>query len=565
MGAFFLVRKAAGENPAGREARLDAALGTQGFSAPKIIDDPDYVLHLYPKQVAPLKNAVVRPDGDFCACAGTFLYRNQVGVAALNAFLDDFRAGRAPDWDHMRGAYWLIVRKAGRTESFLDPLGTYKAYKLADESVVSSSFLACLAVLPVRKIDRQAVYEYLFQGATYGNDTVAKGIKLIDTPVAAPFDADVDDIGSLATHAALHNEHLAADFQGIARCFGDKIDTALSGGYDSRLTYAHLRREKVIPRLHVYGRRDDADVTVARTIADSLGIPLDHVDKSRTAPVPPDAFPDIVERNFQFFDGLPTDGIFDGGMDLKSRMMGCEDGRLALNGGGGEIFRNFFYLPDRAFSVRDLVWTFYSRFDPGVCRPPFSEADYHQRLGEKIRAALRIDHETLSRAEIEAVYPAFRCRFWTGRNTAINNRLGPALTPLVEYQTVRAAIRTPLKYKNFGRLEAEMIRSMDPELAAFPSAYGHAFDGPPSAGHIWKERLTYLRPPRLRRYSFRLRQRLSTPPRPFYLTIPYVKAALDTRFPVMNMFVDVPKIRDPEQLRRLATLEYFFTRTGDWA
>ena len=122
-----------------------------------------------------------------------------------------------------------------------------------------------------------------------------------------------------------------------------------------------------------------------------------------------------------------------------------------------------------------------------------------------------------------------------------------------------------MKYKNFGRLEAEMVRQTDPELAAFPSAYGHDFSGPPSARHVRKERLTYLRPPWIRRYSFRIQQRLYTPTRPFYLSKTYLKTVLDIRFPIMDGFVDTGMIRDPEQVRRLATLEYFFNNTGNWS
>ena len=76
------------------------------------------------------------------------------------------------------------------------------------------------------------------------------------------------------------------------------------------------------------------------------------------------------------------------------------------------------------------------------------------------------------------------------------------MTPLVEPNVVRAALATPLSLKNLGRLEAALIRRVDPKLAAYPSAYGFAFDQAPSMMARFSFALTVLRPPQLRRYSF---------------------------------------------------------------
>ncbi len=85
-----------------------------------------------------------------------------------------------------------------------------------------------------------------------------------------------------------------------------------------------------------------------------------------------------------------------------------------LNGGGGEVFRNFFYLPDRTFSVRQILWSFYSRFDPATCTKSFEPERYYRALGDKVRKTLGVVGERLSRLDVERVYPEFSCRFkWT--------------------------------------------------------------------------------------------------------------------------------------------------------
>ena len=204
---------------------------------------------------------------------------------------------------------------------------------------------------------------------------------------------------------------------------------------------------------------------VGRTIADGEGFPLTCIDKSLHAQPAADTFPAVLAENFHLFDGLPADGIFDSGVDRQTRFDRADGAALMLNGGGGEIFRNFFYLPDRPLSAQALVWSFYNRYDPATCTPAFDEAAYLRRLEDKILAALGLSGRRLSRTDVEQVYPLFRCRFWMGRNNSVNNRIGAAMTPLADLLPVRAAIRVPLRLKNDGLFEAGMIATADRALA----------------------------------------------------------------------------------------------------
>jgi len=226
-----------------------------------------------------------------------------------------------------------------------------------------------------------------------------------------------------------------------------------------------------------------------------------------------------------------------------------------LNGGGGEIFRNFHYLPDRRFSIRDLVWSFYSQYDPKACTQRFSAAEFEGNLTATIKAALGIERNTLERLEIERLYPYYRCKYWMGRNNGVNNKLGFAVTPFVTHSLVERALRIPLRQKNSGRFEARLIRETHPRLARYPSAYGHSFTEPPPWKRTMKERLTMARPPWLRRLSFRLKHRGPTP-RPAILRDETVGRVIDLGFPYMRRFFDVAKVYHHGQYARLCTLEY---------
>lgn len=570
MGAFFLSKH--NEPGLGNPDSMTQAqelFKRQGFGKPEVIEKPNYTLLLFDKQVAGVGHLFTAGNGDFCACTGTLLYRGETGEQALQLLYEDFTPTQ--DFNNsLYGTYCLIINKAGNTFLFVDRLGTYHAYLSEDRCVWSSSFLATLASLPESTINRQAVYEYVFQGATYGYETLVHEIglvspdhihqlgsvtRLIDRPggLHGPFSQETFDI-----HLDRNLNNLRAYYRSICACYGDRIDTALSGGYDSRLTLALLQEQGVTPDIHVYGKPTDADVRVALQIGKLEHIDIKHIDKSLHPHIKPDDFGGIVESAYYAFDGWSPDGIFGNGSDLASRWDRCAGGQLMLNGGGGEIFRNFFYMNDRAYTVRQLLWSFYSQFDPRVSTTGFSESAYHRRLGRKIKRVLGIQRDLLHRFEMEILYPVFRCRFWMGRNNSINNRFGHALTPFIDHNIVRDAVRIPLSYKNFGKFEGSMIRAVSPALAACQSVYGHDFMTDPPVGKKLGELATYIRPPIVRRYTFRIRNRYRKASYPYYLNSDYINEILPNGFVYMNNFFTMPGIHNPTQFNRACTLEYLF-------
>lgn len=569
MGAFFMKRDGPGEEPGTLSREISDLFARQGFGRPEVVSNGTYSLFLYAKQVSGDVQLARFDNGDFCACSGTLIYAGETGGNALRLLYRDFCIDRQCV-DKLYGAFCVILRKGGESYLFIDRLGVYDVFRDQDEGVWSSSFLSVLTSLKESNINSQALYEYVFQGATYGYETVIREIGLADPERLYRLSERVQALATGSRLNAVISEqdqdahlernltNLRSFYQSIARCYGDNIDTALSGGYDSRLTLALLQEQDVNPHIHVYGRPSDADVTVALAVARGQRIDIKHIDKSGYPEVEPAAFKDVVESNFYAFDGYPTDGVFRSGSDLATRRDRCSSGKLMLNGGGGEVFRNFFYLRDTSYSVQQLLWSFYSQFDPQVCTRSFSETEYHSRLGEKIKAVLGIDRDRLSRAEIELLYATFRCRFWMGRNNSLNNRYGPALTPFIEYAIVKDAVRIPLKFKNYGKFESSMIRTVSPSLAAYESAYGHNFMADPPTGTVIKELGTYYRPAWLRKYSFRIQHRHKPVARTRYLAPTYLDKVLPDGFGYMEKYIHVNKLKDNAQYNRACTLEYLF-------
>lgn len=572
MGAFLLAFR--NQELADRKAEVKKTLGSleaQGFRNPVRCATASLELYCFPKLNASEPQLYIKDEANFAFCAGTLLYRGKTGKEAARHLYRDARDERL-DLEAAHGGYFAVVCLNGRVGYTVDRLGVYRAYKVNHGKLISSSFIALAAALSSRTINRQCVYEYVFQGATYGDETVFDEISMV--PAGRVFGDPRAVLPQWPARAVEPPAQVGLE-DGIDRClkklrtyiaqikenYGDKVDTALSGGYDTRLLLALLLEQGITPRLHVYGRPADPDVRVALDLARGEGLSIEHIDKSKFPNPSPETFGETVRKNFLAFDGYPTDGVFEAGADLSTRRDRCRNGELMLNGGGGEIFRNFFYLPDRPYNIREFIWAFYCRFDPKTCMDQFVEHEYLERLGSKVAHTASARDGILARWQVEYLYPAFRCQYWMGRNNSLNNRFGAALTPFVDHSIVEESLRIPLKYKNFGAFAAGLIERISPKLAAYQSSYGHNFSGPPPLRRKAKELGTMLRPPLLRKYSYRLKSKarsLRPKEMPQSLTPDYLRTVIDPACPRLARYFAIDQVSDPEQLNRICTLEVVF-------
>lgn len=477
----------------------------------------------YPTQQGVDNFDVHTSSGDAC-CVGPVWYRGRFGNPALGLLLDDITAAGQIDEMELRGNFALFLRSQAWCLLLNDALGFVRVYASPDERFYSTSWLATCAYAGQTELDEAAAIEYVLLGASHSERTVARGITTLplghafdlarkrvqarfpegmwEEPRApASFDAAVDETGN----------HLRTVFGEIAAAFPERTRAALSGGFDSRLIIAGLLACGNRPELFVYGDSTSEDIPVARKVAGSVGIALNVVDKGDlNRGVPPDL--ERLVASVLFFDGLPADGIHDSGADQQTRLEQNTGGRIALNGGGGEIFRNFFHLPDRTLYVIDIVRTFYRGFDPKVFRRPEGLDSYEDNLVASIERTLGMQNigarQRLGRQQVELLYPLFRCHHWMGVNNSVGVRHGHYATPLVDLKTVRLAFALPLAWKNAGRLESRLITKFHPGVAGQPSTYGFRFSDGPDSRARFAELITCMRPVSARPYINAARRRL---------------------------------------------------------
>jgi hypothetical protein len=280
MGGFVLLHTTPGED---RSAAQNAALAIfvrMGMPAPQLIRGENYILAIYPKRQSIEPALQPFPNGDFVYACGTLIYENMVGKPAAAAFYRDSIGQHTPR-DQAIGHYAVVIRKGGETAIVPDTFGGFLVYHDAARRIASSSFLAVASALDHMTLSTPGACEYVFNGVVSGDATV------FDEVLLAPMNATIAvgeqrleirsyslPIATLAStepfEAVVERSMQLLDryFAAVAKSFGNRVTCALSGGYDSRLILAMLRRHGIRPRVYVYGPPGDKDVSLARAIAE---------------------------------------------------------------------------------------------------------------------------------------------------------------------------------------------------------------------------------------------------------------------------------------------------------
>ncbi|MGH7100236.1 MAG: hypothetical protein ACREE4_21675 [Stellaceae bacterium] len=569
MGGFFIAVAGYDADPivAANAARLQ--FRQSGLGEPVRIEDPAYILDYYPKHGRAAADLVRFGDTDFIASCGTFIYSRRSGPEALRLFWRE--SNHAAALAGCRGHYALIERRAGRTTLLRDPLGAYEVYHDRNFRIISASFLALARNIQRRTVHAAECIEYVLNGVTFGTETPIEEVQRLDMGEAITFDPVPRIIHrdvilcpgespsplseQLRQNILVLQEYLAS----LAEAFQGRIKLSFSGGYDSRLLLAALRSLGITPSLFVYGPESGHDVRAAKQLAGAENIPLEHVDKERCCPVTPERFPQMARENFHWYDGFPQMGMFHSNAENIIRVERSLGDVVILNGGGGEVYRNFFKFVGRNLSARNFVRCFLSHFNPAILAAPALHACFEDGLTRKVEALLGVAGSKLDRRQVECLYPHFRCRSWFGRANSLDNRFGSSILPYYDQRVVESALCLPIRSKHFGNFESLMIRELDHALARHPSSHGFPFDGNTPLGGMIPDLLLYALPPSLRRLNYRIKERLGRYPRRFpILNALLLTPFMDASFPFMSRLFAMPRVRSHHQFERIAVLEYLF-------
>lgn len=504
----------------------------------------------------------------FIGCIGNIGFRGRTGREALVALWNTFEGPISLKKEEIFGNHQIVLCREGKAYVFGDELGLIQLFECCDGFVLCTSWLACLQVTQSPRLDVLGAQDYILNGASHNHRTVVEQIRV--SPANSVFDLSTGEVtqNSSQSWVGAHQfESFDAAADQVANTLLERtkaylghektgITSALSGGFDSRLILATLLANDIEPELFVYGRTTDPDVAVAKNVAEMLDLPLNHINKQQLDMDRDQPGLEMVHSNAAFFDGTPIDGLFDRGSDRLTRLRHAQTGKLQLNGGGGEIFRNFFYLRNRRYSAIEITWAFFHPFCNDVFLNQHQYDDYISSMSAGVCQAVGAESRMLNREQVEAVYPLVRVRFWTSRTNSIVARYGRYDTPLVDPVLTRLALSLPMSWKNSGVFEASLINRLSPTLGRLKLDSGFSPGEGPNAGYKLKMALQSARPPLLRRETPKIKRLLRINQAP--ATKPYSDAIKGEL--AIERILRTERLQTQEQLCRAYSLEALIRR-----
>lgn len=554
-----------------------AAAGVEELS---VLRRDQFELRLYRKPLHARPSLVEFPDQSFIAVVGTLFYRRSMGAAALTNLYHDFLAGR-PVLEHLLGHFAVFIYHGGKLTLFNDFNGLYQIFSAQGGRVLSSSFLAAAAATD-RQTSDQGIYEYLIYGAFHGRGTIFRDVENLDSGFTYQVSPTLTTERRTVSFPAPWNNNASRDevlslvesqvtdyFRVYVENFGDRICSALSGGYDSRLMIATLRKLGVLPKIYVYGPDSHKDVKVARAICEGEKLPLDVIDKAKfRSPIPAERFPETFRQQFYALDSRSLLGAADDGVDHETRLRRFATSELHLNGAGGEIYRDYWQLPDQGYSTRAFVArTYWRSYIPYFlpCTSRFDQEEFFAVTGEKMEHAGGGGSGRLTRWQAEAVYPYYRLKYCMNLCYYPNNLLGSSLTPYIEPMLTQPSHHIPLSMKRHANFQMALLRRLDPSLAKYASQYGGTFaiDAPLRRRlknwqvilnrHFVKGTLPISLLARL------YRRKMIPEQRPYFLGEPFIRELCGSLDHV-SQYIHPDQIWDASQYNRAVTLEYLLSR-----
>jgi len=488
MGAFILFREKEIENINQVNKEFSDVFTNKGLEKKKRFTANDCTIDVYGKRNVEVKNFIAFSNGDFIIGTGTYIYKNRIEENVLKIIYDNILNIQDLITD-IKGNYAMIVFKEGKLYLFNDLSGGYHIYSLDNRNVFSSSFITLVKITKKLEISKQEFYEYILTGSFYGSKTVFKNISRIESEFihiinpsyskVTKKSINIHDFEELAklplkTQLIKVSSELLNFFKEIKDPFDTKISIPLTGGYDSRLAYAALKKAKVIPNNAFVLKKDhQPDVRIAEKIAECDGLDLILLSNN---------FPDykkdktlkLLKDQFYLYDGLGIGGVFQffSGLDV---WMQLKYKKLILDGTGGEIYRNMHRLPNRKISVIDYVQRVINKKSTNFCTSEFNQDIYNKVIESKIKSELNIAASKMSRMQSEMIFPKFYLKYWFGSVVSNANQFCYFLAPFFDSRIALQSYYIPIKFKNNGYFEAKLIKEIDIELAKIVSNYGYNF------------------------------------------------------------------------------------------
>lgn len=435
---------------------------------------------------------------------GTLIYQDRMGRDALEYLWHDLHVHPLETLvEHCDGPFFLVVgnRRDNSLQLVTDHAGIMNVYVYCSETVcaVSSSSMALSTHYPVTP-DPDGMAQFLRTANVYGSGTIYREISLLEpasiytveglprprvsrkkrywqSPVEVCTDLSFEKARDLLTEsllacsAVLSGQDLVCDF---------------TAGFDSRLLVSALSRHRPFSKLptFVFGPEESKEVRLVQEYCQNLGLMNRHLA------LPGDwgeLIHDYVQRSLYVTDGEENTVVY--APILLAQESKAGSNRYSINGLGGELYRDFWWIQemyvsrrpanlDRLIDMRILQY----EYDYTI----FSEAWGTRMAGVKdILRHLYLDalsdmdlNSSCNTLQIDNLYLREKIRRWAGRTISSSSQIISALAPLTLKKCLEIVLAVPPGYKRNGRLVKGMIEQLCPPLSGLRMLNGAPCQNP---------------------------------------------------------------------------------------
>lgn len=483
MGAFLIVKKNFSKFSVQNSLN---SFKKQGFIEYRHYDLQQWELFLFPKQLSNSFQCV--EDKDYSLfIIGSLIYKNKSIKDTLSALLLDIKQ-RKNIYENLVGNFFIILynKTSYNITFFTDILGLQRVYSYYDNSVLSNSFISIIdGATSLLTLNRDAIVETMCTGFISGNETIIKEIDRYYPPLSETkrkeFFEDFSIYKSKKESTTKQIEALDQFFEGIKPFSNSlKIDSGITGGFDSRLLFAMLKRHFPLSniQLHSHSRKIINDeFKIGKKIAEDFSVRFITIPVSDIEDSDDHFIQKTMDEGFYFYDGQIITHAFwhEEFNTLNYRKRILSDCFIGFHGIGGEQYRNLERIIGK-LSIYDWIKYKLIRKTSGkIFTKKAIEDKIIERIYNSVSHKIKINNNRIGLLELKRFANEIYIPSNRGVRCNMENKLTYFFCPYADPVVSRAAygivpfLGISLNY------QAELINQIDPTLAREKSDYGFDF------------------------------------------------------------------------------------------
>lgn len=422
-----------------------------------------------------MMSKIVRND-IIIECKGIFIYKNyDIGDDSINQWIDNYLSLNTFDFKNIFGAFRMVITEADKKIYITDNSNMRSFYY--SRRHISESYLDVLKKEESLELNITALAEFFALGNIYFHDTLHIGIKTtkaecyyeINNNEITEVSKNVGDIDEPST-ISNPNEFLDNIGKSIS---AQRVTMSLTGGYDSKLLYATLRKN-VKPHIFITGNvLKNEDIVCGEKVAESVGDKLEVLVTEK----PLNINEELVRELFFYGDGA-INMINAAGVRKHIFMNSLKDKNFSLyiTGDGGVLHKDWWWMQDLPFYNKKGVNInrFYNQRMSFLKIPAIFEGELNADLGNLQKYMVGKISEASKPTNTQS-YDSFYFNI-NGSNTAMrytnDSKYVESYAPLWEREFVKYSYSLPRRKRFFYNSMRDITSKANITIAKVKTIYG---------------------------------------------------------------------------------------------